>query len=107
MYRCKFGQSPSTGSEDNAKKRIYADAQCRQDLHQKQYVPPPFGCGNKMINARIAGGKGIVMSGPYTNIKTPMKCHRLGMFQYYLYILFRRYGASNEDSDAPVQDHDG
>ena len=106
MYRCKFGQSPSTGSEDNTQKRSYTGTQCRQDLHQKQYVPPPFGCGNKIIDARIAGGKRIVMSGPYANIKTPMKCHRLGTSQYYMYILFRRYGASNEDSDAPVQGHD-
>ena len=74
MYQCKFGQSPSTGLEDNARKRSYAGPQCRQDLHQKQYVPPPLGCGNKIINARIAGGKRIVMSGPYANIKTPLKC---------------------------------
>ena len=26
MYLCKFGQNSSTGSEDNARKRSYADA---------------------------------------------------------------------------------
>ena len=42
---CKFGQNPSTGSEDNTRKRSYTGHQRWQDPHQKQYVPPPLRLG--------------------------------------------------------------
>ena len=38
MYLCKFGQNPPTGSEYNAPKRSYADA---NGIHAKTNMPPP------------------------------------------------------------------
>ena len=38
MYLCKFGQNPSTGSEDNARK-FGRKPGGRRDPHQNQYVP--------------------------------------------------------------------
>ena len=47
MYICKFSQNPSTGSEDNVRKRSYAGADANADanvarIRTKNNMPPPY-----------------------------------------------------------------
>ena len=48
MYLCKLGQNPSNGSEDNARKRSYADADADADgIRTKNSISShPSGFGN-------------------------------------------------------------
>ena len=41
LYKCKFGQNPPTGSEDNARKRSYADVDADGIRTKNNISPPP------------------------------------------------------------------
>ena len=86
MNLCKFGQNSSTGSEDNAQKRSYADANA-DEIRLKNNMPPSplFGCEDIIVNARIAG-KNDLHARTLCKHQDPDKMSQIGAISILHYI---------------------
>ena len=78
MYLCKCGQNPSTGLEDNALKRSYADVDGGGILTKNNMLGGTV--GHNQDQDKHSGGPTLgpnCFNGKKTDSKSPSRCQRL------------------------------